>query len=71
MKRRTLVKNVAYIYEQPTAEAVTKEQVNSFVSYVMEVVQAEFPGAHNYYVESNYDMLQVVVILDVNSIPAD
>lgn len=71
MKRRTLVKNVAYIYEQPTANAVTKQQLNLFVSQVMGVVQNEFPGAHNYYVESHLDMLQVVVILDINSIPED
>lgn len=52
-------------------EPVTKEQLDNFLSYVMGVVQTEFPGAHNYYVESNYDVFQVVVILDINSIPED
>lgn len=69
--QRVLQENVAYIFECPMPTSATEELIKQFTIAVQQYVQNKFPNrGYNLYVESNMDMLGVVVVLDINDLPA-
>ena len=69
--QRVLQENVAYIFECPMTAPATEELNKQFTTSVQQYVQNKFLNrGYNLYVESNLDMLGVVVVLDINNLPA-
>ena len=69
--QKVIRKNVAYIFECPMSTTATDKQIKEFTMYVQQYVQNKFPSrGYNLYMETNMDMLGVVVVLDANNLSA-